>query len=183
MTETAEAIESGVVDHVVSPKSPAIALIAEIIGRDPVNTPETVHPRTIGLREKWDLSAKDKDFVTLVDGNDRPALFIRPQDFTKFVAGKDVADVARGVGDSPQAAWSDLFTRLADPKGAILVVGKPGSERRYYTLEPFNEAVWQTRERHPSRCVYFALEQNSVRWAPWTPPVDMSHRHLSGPKF
>lgn len=174
MTKAAEAVREEVVDgaSAESPPSwvrgllarfsPAAELVVGIIKADPVHTPGTVRPDTIGLREKWDASAKGEDFVTFVDPQGRPALFVQPGDFEKFVAGKDVAKAARGVGKFPQEAWSNLFEGLASQGSAILVVGKPGRERRYYTLEPFND---------------------TVRWTPWTPPIDMNDRFLPAPKI
>lgn len=125
----------------------------------------TAQPGTIGLREDWALSSDGRDVVTLVDFSGKPALIVAEQDFSKFADGKDVAEVARGVGSSPEEARSALFSRLAGlpsqdadaapDSPAILIVGKYGPSRKYYTLEP--------AAANPG-------ETGTVRWTQWTPP-------------
>lgn len=220
MTETTDAIWPKVrtatnaeaplswIKGLIAEFSSAAKLVAEIISRDPVHTPGTARPDTIGLSERWDvITVNEKpqldwakelleiharpewmkktgpgDLVTFVDQAENPVLFVRARYFPAFMAGKDVAKVARGVGNSPQAAWSDLFTKLTAGNDGlpVLVVGKPGRDRRYYTLEPFNEAARLTRE-NPARCTYFIPESNTVRWEPWTPPIDMENRFAPRP--
>ncbi len=127
-------------------------------------------PGAIGLREHWALSSDGRDVVTLVDFSGRPALLVAEKDFSKFADGKDVAEAVRGVGSSPEEARSALFSRLAGLPAqgadaaapdspailpAILVVGKYGPSRKYYTLEP--------AAANPD-------ETGNVRWTQWTPP-------------
>lgn len=117
-------------------------------------------PGTIGLREDWALSSDGRDVVTLVDFSGKPALIVAEKDFSKFARGLDIAEVARGMGASPEETRSDLFSRLAglpqqDTDAApesrtILIVGKCGPSRKYYTLEPDTSGA--------------------SRWALWSPP-------------
>lgn len=116
-----------------------------------------------GISGRWAKAADGRDTVTLVDRRGDPVQVVGIADFAAWKAGKTyVAEVARGVGNTSGDALSALFAQVnaVDDNGQpnhLLVTGRPGPNRAYFSLVPTIEEDVPT-----------------LGWRRWTPPVDVN---------